>query len=183
MIGMARNVSEPAVSTRAIPDDAVAGNEDGSLVHETSPTSVPQHHQTQDKMEMSTTTLFHCMLLFRIFNALLVTTYFDPDEYWQSYSSFSFYRLEVAHRIVFGNGHLTWEWNHAIRGVAHPYLFAAVYWVLRALHLENTDMMTIAPKIMQSVWAALSDFYIYLLAKRLFGQETGKWTVVLPLTL
>lgn len=33
-------------------------------------------------------------LTFRFANALLVQTYFNPDEHWQS--------LEVAHRIVFG---------------------------------------------------------------------------------
>ena len=36
---------------------------------------------------------------FRVVNALLVRTYFNADEYWQS--------LEVAHRMVFGYGHLT----------------------------------------------------------------------------
>jgi phosphatidylinositol glycan class B len=33
-------------------------------------------------------------LLFRIVNALLIHTYFNPDEHWQA--------LEVAHRVVFG---------------------------------------------------------------------------------
>ena len=33
-------------------------------------------------------------LLFRFVNALLVHTYFNPDEHWQA--------LEVAHRVVFG---------------------------------------------------------------------------------
>ena len=40
--------------------------------------------------------------LYRAVNAVLVCTYFNPDEYWQS--------LEVAHRMAFGSGHLTWEW-------------------------------------------------------------------------
>lgn len=34
-----------------------------------------------------------CLAL-RILNALLVRTYFNPDEHWQA--------LEVAHRLVFG---------------------------------------------------------------------------------
>lgn len=38
------------------------------------------------------------VLLFRLWNALFVRTTFNPDEYWQS--------TEVAHRMVFGYGHL-----------------------------------------------------------------------------
>jgi GPI mannosyltransferase 3 len=37
---------------------------------------------------------FWLFLAFRIANAALLQTSFNPDEYWQS--------LEVAHRIVFG---------------------------------------------------------------------------------
>jgi hypothetical protein len=33
-------------------------------------------------------------LAFRVLNALLVRTYFNPDEHWQA--------LEVAHRMAFG---------------------------------------------------------------------------------
>lgn len=35
---------------------------------------------------------------FRLWSALFVRTSFNPDEYWQS--------TEVAHRMVFGYGHL-----------------------------------------------------------------------------
>ena len=38
----------------------------------------------------------------RLLNAILVTTQLDPDEWWQA--------PEVAHRLVFGCGVLTWEW-------------------------------------------------------------------------
>jgi GPI mannosyltransferase 3 len=38
------------------------------------------------------------VLAFRLWNALFVRTTFNPDEYWQS--------TEVAHRMVFGYGHL-----------------------------------------------------------------------------
>ena len=34
------------------------------------------------------------LIIFRILNSFGVTTYFNPDEYWQS--------LEVAHHLVFG---------------------------------------------------------------------------------
>lgn len=38
--------------------------------------------------------VFALCLAFRLVNALLVQTYFNPDEHWQA--------LEVAHRIAFG---------------------------------------------------------------------------------
>ena len=38
--------------------------------------------------------LFLCCLTLRVLNAVLLQTYFNPDEYWQS--------LEVAHRLAFG---------------------------------------------------------------------------------
>ena len=37
---------------------------------------------------------FYFCLAARIVNSLVVQTYFNPDEHWQS--------LEVAHRLVFG---------------------------------------------------------------------------------
>jgi len=38
--------------------------------------------------------LFVLLIAYRIINALIVQTSFDPDEYWQS--------LEVAHNKVYG---------------------------------------------------------------------------------
>lgn len=38
--------------------------------------------------------IFLFCLAFRVVNALLIQTYFNPDEHWQS--------LEVSHRTVFG---------------------------------------------------------------------------------
>lgn len=38
--------------------------------------------------------LLALIILFRCINSVLVQTFFDPDEYWQS--------LEVAHKVVFG---------------------------------------------------------------------------------
>jgi hypothetical protein len=70
-----------------------------------------------------------CVLAFRLANSCILQTSFEPDEYWQS--------LEVAHHMVFGYGHLTWEWIEGIRGYTHPLLFTAVYWLLRIFGLDN----------------------------------------------
>ncbi|CRK93399.1 CLUMA_CG006935, isoform A [Clunio marinus] len=52
------------------------------------------------------------LIIVRIFSVYLVQTFFSPDEYWQS--------LEVAHKIIYGYGHLTWEWSQGIRSYLHP---------------------------------------------------------------
>ncbi|KAG1361552.1 GPI mannosyltransferase 3 [Cocos nucifera] len=72
-------------------------------------------------------------LAFRAANSLLVQTYFNPDEHWQS--------LEVAHRIVFGYGHLTWEWKRGIRSYLHPLVFALLYKIMAFLRLDTPWFM------------------------------------------
>lgn len=75
------------------------------------------------------------LFAFRIVNALLCSTFFQPDEFYQS--------LEVAHRLVFGYGWQTWEWRdgHAIRSPAHALLFVPVYWLIKVLGLEDSGAL------------------------------------------
>ncbi|KAJ2827497.1 hypothetical protein FBU31_003157 [Coemansia sp. 'formosensis'] len=80
--------------------------------------------------------LFVSLLALRLANVALVQTFIHPDETWQS--------LEIAHRAVFDYGFVTWEWQHALRGFAHPMLFAAVYAALRALDLDDTFLIGIS---------------------------------------
>ncbi|KAF9579497.1 glycosylphosphatidylinositol anchor biosynthesis, partial [Lunasporangiospora selenospora] len=91
------------------------------------------------------------------------STYFSPDEYWQA--------LEVAHQITFGQGYLTWEWDVRLRSVLHPLVFAALYKVLDLLSLDNDTLFIYAPRILQSVFASLADFYTYRFAFRLFQDQ------------
>ncbi|KAK3283630.1 hypothetical protein CYMTET_8683 [Cymbomonas tetramitiformis] len=100
-------------------------------------------------------------LAFRIVNALVVCTYFNADEYWQS--------LEVAHYLVFGYGHLTWEWKEAIRSYIHPLLFATVYKVLAVTGLDSPFTLSMAPRLLQGAFAAYGDLCLYRLALRLFS--------------
>ena len=51
--------------------------------------------------------------------SMLQLTAFAPDEYYQG--------PEVAHRVVFGYGHLTWEWVAGLRSYLHPMVYAAMY--------------------------------------------------------
>lgn len=105
----------------------------------------------------------------RICNSLMVQTYFNPDEHWQA--------LEVAHRTVFGYGHLTWEWQLGLRSYVHPLIFAVLYRILAVLRLDNSWFMTRTPRLFQSVFAGVGDVYLYKLSYRLFGERVAQWAV------
>ena len=68
----------------------------------------------------------------RIALGLVTSTFFQPDEYFQS--------LEVAHHAVFGYGQLTWEWlaPKPIRSIVYPALNIPVYWLLKKLQIDDT---------------------------------------------
>lgn len=71
----------------------------------------------------------------RVLIALATQTFFQPDEYYQS--------LEVAHHLVFGYGHITWEWltQQPIRSIIYPALNIPVYSALKQLGLDNTRLL------------------------------------------
>ena len=86
------------------------------------------------------------LILFRIINALIVDTYFNPDEFWQG--------PEVAHNMVFGYGHLSWEWknNAKLRGATHPLLlFGVPYKILQMLGIDSPFLVAFIPRIIQGI--------------------------------
>ncbi|CAH8370595.1 unnamed protein product [Eruca vesicaria subsp. sativa] len=117
----------------------------------------------------STRRIFMFCLAFRVVNALLIQTYFNPDEHWQS--------LEVAHRTVFGYGYLTWEWKRGIRSYLHPMVFAFLYKLLHLTGLDTPYVMSKAPRLMQSIFSALGDLYLYKLSDALYGENVAGWSL------
>lgn len=94
------------------------------------------------------------LFLFRIFNCLVVRSYFSPDEYWQS--------LEVAHELVFGYGELTWEWtNSSIRSIIHPMIFAVPYYLLKAFSLDYPWAVAYLPRILQGTLLYVTEILIH----------------------
>ena len=114
--------------------------------------------------------LWAVLLIFRVVNALVVDTYFNPDEFWQG--------PEIAHNIVFGYGHLSWEWklNAKLRGATHPLvLFGIPYKILQIFGLDSPLAVTYTPRIVQGLLAGVCDMYIYKLALKLFkNREIAK---------
>ncbi|XP_058754811.1 mannosyltransferase APTG1 isoform X2 [Vicia villosa] len=113
--------------------------------------------------------IFAFCLAFRMLNSLLVQSYFNPDEHWQG--------PEVAHRIAFGYGHLTWEWKQGIRSYFHPLIFVPLYKFLALLRLDTAWFMMRAPRLLQSVFSAVGDLYLYKLSSVLFGDSVAKWAL------
>lgn len=108
--------------------------------------------------------LFSCIFLYRLINAWLVTSYFDPDEYWQC--------LEVAHQQVFGYGFETWDWKARLRNWVFVLPFIAVFRVIRTLGIDgNSRIFVMAPRILQALLAALLDFCTHKFAKRTFARQ------------
>ena len=116
---------------------------------------------------------FFYLVLFRVLNALVVDTYFNPDEFWQG--------PEIAHKIVYGYGHATWEWSARLRGYAHPLLYAAVYAAGDAVGLRSAWFTTNAPRWMHAFVAAAHDAACFRLAKRFHGDACARWAVFLRL--
>ncbi|KAL5529188.1 hypothetical protein ACEPAG_5162 [Sanghuangporus baumii] len=114
---------------------------------------------------MNTTPAILTALAWRILIALSTRTFFQPDEFFQS--------LEVAHRAVFGYGHLTWEWTTSppIRSVFFPSLYIPVYWLLKVTQLDKGKLLIIAPKILQGAIASITDISTRELARQLLGDR------------
>ncbi|KAK9478253.1 Alg9-like mannosyltransferase family-domain-containing protein [Lipomyces japonicus] len=121
----------------------------------------------------TTTPLFLTLLSFRLFNALSLRTYFQPDEFWQA--------LEPAHRLVYGYGYLTWEWRDGLRSIAHPLLFAAIYKINELLRLGETGLIH-GPKVLQAIFAAIADYQVILFSKQNYGYEISQISTIITVT-
>ncbi|KAL6305282.1 glycosyltransferase family 22 protein [Sparassis latifolia] len=115
-------------------------------------------------------------LVVRISIALATRTFFQPDEYFQS--------LEVAHHLVFGYGHLTWEWlsPNPIRSIFYPALNVPVYWLLKVLNLDSTKLLIWAPKVLHGAFAAVTDIWLCELTRKVLGERYVSAALFLSLT-
>lgn len=120
-------------------------------------------------------------LLVRILIALCTRTFFQPDEYFQS--------IEPAHHIVYGYGHLTWEWRIAkpIRSIIYPALNIPVLLALKVCGLSETSifgggLLIYAVKFLHGVLAAATDIWVCEIARRCLGRQYMSTTLFLSLT-
>ena len=92
--------------------------------------------------------------IIRLVMAILSKSYHHGDETYQS--------VEVAHKLIFGKGHLAWEWTspNPIRSYLYPLLFASVFGILKAFGLDSTENVVLTPRILQGTISAVADIYI-----------------------
>ncbi|KAH6654410.1 GPI mannosyltransferase 3 [Truncatella angustata] len=149
---------------------------------EDQPEDTPSCPIQQDAIAAQVKEALAVLFTFRLVNALCVRTFFQPDEYYQA--------LEPAWQLVFGTDSgawMTWEWQHRLRSSLHPGVFALGYAIV-ANYLSTVSLpahhrvyaLLAAPKVIQAGLAALSDWYAWRLAERLFGRNTAtSWSVLL----
>ncbi|KOC70034.1 GPI mannosyltransferase 3 [Habropoda laboriosa] len=106
--------------------------------------------------------VFIGLLLWRLISVFVVQTTHVPDEYWQS--------LEVAHRLAFGYGYLTWEWIEKIRNYMYPFLISVIYQLLAFVTLDHVIILTTLPRILQAIISAYGEYKFYEWTK-------NKWTL------
>ncbi|GMM54748.1 putative glycosylphosphatidylinositol-alpha 1,2 mannosyltransferase [Maudiozyma humilis] len=116
---------------------------------------------------------FTILVVWRVINSLLLHTYFQADEFWQS--------LEPAHLKAFGYGQLTWEWKLGIRGYLFPFLFELCYrfvgLISKVLTNFNVDPVLVekyeyigvllAPKILMSILSAIGEYHMIILVRKI----------------
>jgi phosphatidylinositol glycan class B len=80
-------------------------------------------------------------------------TFFEADEFWQG--------PEVAHKLVFGYGHLTWEWSEGLRSYLHPLIFAVLYKIIAIFRIDTPLIVSLSPRLLQALFAAVADVHVY----------------------
>ncbi|CAJ1993486.1 GPI alpha-mannosyltransferase III [Leishmania donovani] len=99
------------------------------------------------------------LLLYRVTLCMTLQTAESPDEWWQS--------EEVAYKMVFGRGQLTWEWDEAIRSYVFPAIFAAPLLVLKCTGTDTALTVWASSRCVQAFIFFAHDCTMLALAQRL----------------
>lgn len=73
----------------------------------------------------------------------------------------------------FRYGYLTWEWVQGIRSYVYPLVFAGLYKALSFVNLDTTAFLILAPRILQAILSAYSDYRFFVWTGR------RKWSIFL----
>ncbi|KAK1750674.1 hypothetical protein QBC47DRAFT_393222 [Echria macrotheca] len=179
---MASNSSADATPHAQLKAEAQAELRKAALSKKSNPseaseaTPAPQHRPLYVEVDSAQVKdVLAVLLVLRFINALCVRTFFQPDEYFQA--------LEPAWNIAFGpqsGAWLTWEWQQQLRSSLHPALFGLVYKAahtlmsgLEVFEPARARILVMLPSLVQSVFAALGDFYTWALATEIYGVESN----------
>jgi GPI mannosyltransferase 3 len=107
------------------------------------------------------------LFIYRILNSILLSTFFDPDEYWQLYEP-------AFHLFTNGKlGYLTWEWREGVRSWIYP---AFISYLWRLIPTKNKVLIV---KIVTGIISALIDIFTLKLATK--RNEKTSALKILPL--
>ncbi|KAI5172660.1 GPI mannosyltransferase 3 [Nematocida sp. LUAm3] len=111
--------------------------------------------------------LFSGLLAYRVVNALLVHTHFEPDEYFQS--------VEVAMSLILKKKEYTWEWLYGIR----TFVFVGIFYFPLLLFKWLCDRVNASTlfmnysiyliKIIGAISCSVGDYSTIMLYKNLTG--------------
>ena len=114
-----------------------------------------------------------CMFLgVRVLMAICANSLHHGDETYQS--------VEVAHKLVFGTGYLTWEWTtpNPIRSYIHPLLFSVLFYIIKVLGLDSLELVILLPRLLHAIVAAVSDMFILKFYANTFGRKGRNWFIM-----
>lgn len=118
--------------------------------------------------------LFLLLLVYRLINAFTIKTFFQPDEFYQA--------LEPAHKLVFGYGYITWEWQACLRSLLHPLVYSLGYYVVSQVVPHSDTSIILSPRIVGALISATTDYYLYFFAKQYtLSSSVAQWTLALLL--
>ncbi|KAG8345993.1 putative Alg9 like mannosyltransferase family [Trypanosoma vivax] len=89
----------------------------------------------------------------RLFLCVTVRTVEAPDEWWQS--------TEVAYNMVFGKGHLPWEWHNGLRSVIFPGIVAIPFFILKVLGTDTAWSVWFASRALQALILSSIDICVF----------------------
>ncbi|XP_049833004.1 GPI mannosyltransferase 3 [Schistocerca gregaria] len=111
-----------------------------------------------------------CLLLvLRLVSVFLVSTFYVPDEYWQS--------LEIAHRLAYGYGYTTWEWKVGIRSYVYPSLIALMYKIMNIIKIDTVENLILLPRIFQALLCVCADLMFLRWCRTCIG-VTNEWALL-----
>lgn len=138
-------------------------------------------------MTLSNALVFFSLCIFRLVNALLIQTQFDPDEYWQT--------LEPAYCHTFGDScSLTWEWTRrasrtslwerSLNGPVRSHLAILptylLYTFLRLYHVDTPFMVSKGPLLLNAVLiVAPTDYLVWYLGGQ---RSSSRWSLFCSVT-
>ncbi|KAI3634872.1 hypothetical protein MIR68_007253 [Amoeboaphelidium protococcarum] len=113
------------------------------------------------------TAKFRYILAWRLLNALIIQTYFSPDEYYQAIEPAylkAFYPEQFQNFISnksFQQGFtgVTWEWSQWIRSPIMIYVLSLLYRLLQLVNLDSRWMIIHLPRLLSALISSVGEYY------------------------